>query len=42
MPKARDYHLTEQEMADVEVAIRRDKRPEVRHMVGMIDGGVAV
>lgn len=30
MPKARDYHLTEQELADVEAAIRRDKRPEVR------------
>ena len=30
MPKARDYHLTEQELAAVETAIRRDKRPEVR------------
>jgi len=30
MPKARDYHLTEQEMTAVETAIHRDKRPEVR------------
>ena len=30
MPKARDYQLTEQELVDVETAIRRDKRPEVR------------
>lgn len=30
MPKARDYHLTEAELAEIEAAIRRDKRPEVR------------
>jgi transposase len=30
MPKARNYHLTEQEKTAVETAIRRDKRPEVR------------
>ena len=30
MPKARNYHLTEQELTAVETAIRRDKRPEVR------------
>jgi len=30
MPKARDYHLTEQELTAVETTIRRDKRPEVR------------
>jgi len=30
MPKARDYHLTDQGMTAVETAIRRDKRPEVR------------
>jgi len=30
MPKARDYHLTELELAAVEAAIHRDKRPEVR------------
>ncbi len=30
MPKARDYHLTEQELTAVEAAIHRDKRPEVR------------
>jgi transposase len=30
MPKARDYHLTEQELAEIETAIHRDKRPEVR------------
>jgi transposase len=30
MPKARDYHLTEQELTAVETAIHRDKRPEVR------------
>lgn len=28
--KARDYHLNEQELAEIETAIRRDKRPEVR------------
>ena len=30
MPKARDYHLTEEEIAIVEAAMRRDKRPAVR------------
>jgi len=30
MPKARDYHLNEQQLAEVEKAIRQDKRPEVR------------
>ena len=30
MAKARDYHLKEDELAQVEAAIRRDKRPEVR------------
>lgn len=30
MPKARNYHLTEQELTAVEAAIRNDKRPEVR------------
>ena len=36
MPKARDYHLTEQELAAVETAIRRDKRPEVRQRCTVI------
>jgi transposase len=36
MPKARDYHLTEQELADIEAAIRRDKRPEVRQRCTVI------
>ena len=36
MPKARDYHLTEQELAEVEAAIRRDKRPEVRQRCTII------
>lgn len=30
MPKARDYHLDEQQLAEIEKAIRYDKRPEVR------------
>jgi transposase len=30
LPKARDYHLTEQELQAIEMAIRHDKRPEVR------------
>jgi transposase len=30
MPKARDYHLTEQELQAIEAAVRHDKRPEVR------------
>ena len=36
MPKARDYHLTEEELAAVETAIRRDKRPEVRQRCTVI------
>jgi transposase len=36
MPKARDYHLTEQELADIEAAIRRDKRAEVRQRCTVI------
>jgi transposase len=30
MPKARDYHLSEEELAVIETAIHHDKRPEVR------------
>ena len=30
MPKARDYHLSEEDLQAVETAIRHDKRPEVR------------
>lgn len=30
MPKARNYHLNEQQLAEIEKAIRHDKRPEVR------------
>lgn len=30
MPKARDYHLTDQELQAIEMAIRHDRRPEVR------------
>jgi transposase len=30
MPKPRDYHLTKEELAVIEAAVRRDKRPEVR------------
>jgi transposase len=30
MPKARDYHLNEDQLAEVEKAIRHDKRAEVR------------
>jgi transposase len=36
MAKARDYHLTEQELAKVETAIRHDKRPEVRQRCTVI------
>jgi transposase len=36
MPKARDYHLTEQELTAVETAIHRDKRPEVRQRCTVI------
>lgn len=30
MRKARDYHLTDEELATLEIAIRHDKRPKVR------------
>jgi transposase len=30
MPKARDYHLSEEDLAGIETAIHHDKRPEVR------------
>ena len=30
MPKARDYHLTDQELQAIELAARHDRRPEVR------------
>ncbi len=30
MAKARDYHLEKDELTELEIAIRRDKRPEVR------------
>lgn len=30
MPKARDYHLSEEELVVIETSIRHDKRPEVR------------
>jgi len=30
MPKSRDYHLSEEELAMIEAAIHHDKRPEVR------------
>lgn len=36
MPKARDYHLTGQELVAIETAIRRDKRPEVRQRCTVI------
>lgn len=36
MPKARDYHLNEQELAALERAIRHDKRPEVRQRCSAI------
>lgn len=36
MPKPRDYHLTEEELAVIEAAIRRDKRPEVRQRCTVI------
>jgi transposase len=36
MPKARDYHLKEQELQAVENAIRHDKRPEVRQRCTVI------
>ncbi len=36
MPKARDYHLNEQQLAEIEKAIRHDKRPEVRQRCTVI------
>ena len=36
MPKPRDYHLSEQDLATIERAIRHDKRPEVRHRCSAI------
>lgn len=36
MPKARDYHLNEQQLAEIEQAIRHDKRPEVRQRCTVI------
>ena len=36
MPKARDYHLNEQELAAIQTAIRHDKRPEVRQRCSAI------
>jgi transposase len=36
MPRARDYHLNEQQLAEVEKAIRQDKRPEVRQRCTVI------
>jgi len=36
MPKARDYHLTEEQLAEIEKAIRHDKRAEVRQRCTVI------
>jgi hypothetical protein len=36
MPKARNYHLTEQELKAVKTAIHRDKHPEVRQRYTVI------
>lgn len=36
MPKARDYHLNEQQLAEMETAIRHDTRPEVRQRCTVI------
>lgn len=36
MPKARDYHLNKQQLAEIEKAIRQDKRPEVRQRSTLI------
>jgi len=36
MPKARDYHLNEEELQAIEAAIRHDKRPEVRQRCTVI------
>ena len=36
MPKAQDYHLKEPQLAEIEKAIRHDKRPEVRQRCTVI------
>jgi transposase len=36
MPKARDYHLSEEELVAIEAAIHHDKRPEVRQRCTVI------
>jgi transposase len=36
MPKARDYHLSEEELVAIETAIHHDKRPEVRQRCSAI------
>lgn len=36
MPKARDYHLNKQQLAEIEKAIRQDKRAEVRQRCTVI------
>lgn len=36
MPKARDYHLSEQQLEEIEKAIRHEKRPEVRQRCTVI------
>ncbi len=36
MSKAQDYHLNEQQLAEIEHAIRHDKRPEVRQRCTVI------
>ena len=36
MPKARDYHLNDEQLAEIEKAIRHDKRPEVRQRCTVI------
>jgi len=36
MPKAQDYHLNEQQLGEIEQAIRHDKRPEIRQRCSAI------
>jgi hypothetical protein len=36
MPKAQDYHLNEQHLAEIEQAISHDKRPEIRQHCSII------
>ena len=36
MPRALDYHLTDEELETIETAIRHDKRPEVRQRATVI------